>query len=165
MNENAVSKINGNTGKNNKKTDSNFSENEGVELALDLVNRTRHCLVGTNGEDGFPNIKTMTNRKHEGLKRIWFKTETLSRRVQQLRRDNNACVYFLDSKVAQGLMLLGNMEILQDVKSKKLIWTEEDNIFNPIGVEDPEILVLCFTAVRGNFVDARQNKGLTFEIE
>lgn len=155
------------TGKANgssTKLNSEFTEEEGKDLSLDLINRIRHCQVGTNGEDGFPNIKTMSNRKHEGLKRIWFKTETSSRKVQQLRRDNSACVYLLDSKAARGLMLLGHMEILQDVKSKQLIWTENDNKYNPLGVEDPEISVLCFTAKRGNFVDAMQNKGLTFEL-
>jgi len=142
-----------------------FTNQEAIDLALDILDGARHCQVGTNGEDGFPNIKTMTNRKHEGLKKIWFNTDTSSMRVQQLKKDNKACVYCLDTKLSRGLMLVGNIEMLQDVESKRMLWTEGDEVFRPLGVDDPEYTVLCFTAKRGNIVDAMKNQGKTFEIE
>ena len=47
----------------NKMTD------EVVSLALGIIEKVRHCMVGTNGEDGYPYIKVMTNRKHDGIKK------------------------------------------------------------------------------------------------
>jgi len=142
-----------------------MDKQEAINQALEIIEKSRNCLLGTNGDDGYPNIKAMTNRKHEGIKRIWFNTDTSSRRVQQLRKDSKACVYYLDAELGRGLMLVGNIEILQDVESKKMLWTEGDEIFRPLGVEDPEYTVLRFTAKQGNLVDALKNDDATFDVE
>ena len=68
-------------------------EKEAMSQGLELVEKSAVCMLGTNGDDGFPNIKAMLSLKHKGLKKFWFSTNTSSRRVQQLRRDNRACVY------------------------------------------------------------------------
>ena len=142
-----------------------LTRQEAISQALNIVEKAHLCQVGTNGEDGFPNIKTMTNRKHEGFHTLWFATDTSSMRVQQLRKDNRACVYCLDKELSRGLALIGTMEILQDVESKRMLWIKGEEKYRPLGVDDPEYSVLRFTAIRANVVDAMQNKGLTFEIE
>ena len=147
------------------KKDPFLTRQEAISQALALLESARHFLVGTNAEDGFPNIKTMSNRRHEGLKTIWFQTDASSNRVQQLRKDNRACVYGLDSKLGRGVMLVGTMEILHDLDSKKMIWKEGEKKYYPMGVDDPEYTILRFTTKKANVVDAMQNKGLTFEIE
>jgi general stress protein 26 len=147
------------------KENSLVTREEAVSLARDVLNNTRHCLVGTNGEDGYPNIKTMSNRRHEGIKTIWFATDTSSMRVQQLKKDNRACVYCLDAEHSRALMLVGDMEILKDIESKKMLWRKGEGKYRPLGVEDPDYSVLRFTAKWANFVDLMENKGLTFEIE
>ena len=108
-------------------------------------------MLGTNGEYGYPNIKAMLNLKHEGLKKIWFSTNTSSQRVQQLRKDNRACVYYVDEKNFKGLMLVGTIEILQDIESKKMLWSEGAEVYYPLGVADPDYSVLCFTSETANF--------------
>ena len=164
MSDKSVRESTGNSSR--VKEHSVVTREEAVSLALDVLNNARHCLVGTNGEDGYPNIKTMSNRKRDGVKTIWFATDTSSMRVQQLKKDSRACVYCLDAEHSRGLMLVGDMEILQDLESKKMLWRKgEEEEFRPLGVEDPEYTVLRFAAKRANFVDAMANKGLTFEIE
>ena len=143
----------------NKMTD------EVVSLALGIIEKVRHCMVGTNGEDGYPYIKVMTNRKHDGIKKNWFSTDTSSRRIQQVKRDSKSSVYCLDVEHSRGLILLGKIEILHDLESKKMLWREGDEKYRPLGVEDPENSVLCFTAIQGNFVDAMKNLNITFDIE
>jgi general stress protein 26 len=140
-----------------------MNRQEAITQGLKLVEDSIICMLGTNGEDGFPNIKGMMNLKHEGLKNIWFSTNTSSRRVQQLKKDNRACVYHVDEKHFRGLMLVGTIEILQDIESRKMLWTEGAEIYYPLGLEDPDYSVLCFTAKRGNYYHALKN--ITFEIE
>jgi general stress protein 26 len=48
-------------------------------------------------------------------------------------------------------MLKGKMEILQDAKSKKMIWKEGDEMYYPKGVSDPDFCVLKFTAQEGRY--------------
>jgi len=140
-----------------------MTEQEAVSQGLELVDKSKMCLVGTNGDNGFPNIKAMFSLKHQGLRHVWFSTNTSSKRVQQLKRDNRACVYYVDEKNFKGLMLTGNMEILQDLKSRKMLWSEGNERYYPLGVTDPDYSVLRFTAKSGNFYHRLSN--VNFEIE
>jgi general stress protein 26 len=89
-----------------------MDKREAMAEGLQLIERSTICLLGTNGEEGFPNIKAMMNAKHEGMNKIWFSTNTHSRRVRQLRNDNRACIYYVDDKDFKGLMLTGTIQIL-----------------------------------------------------
>ena len=140
-----------------------MDKQEAIAEGLQLVERSTICLLGTNGEDGFPNIKAMMNAKHEGMSKIWFSTNTHSKRVQQLKKDDRACVYYVDDKDFKGLMLTGTIQILQDLKSRRMLWNDGDERYYPLGVEDPDYSVLCSTAHKGNYYHRLKN--ITFEIE
>jgi general stress protein 26 len=140
-----------------------MDKQEAMAEGLQLIERSKICLLGTNGEEGFPNIKAVMNAKHEGMNRIWFSTNTSSRRVQQLRKDNRACVYYVDDQDFKGLMLTGTIQILQDLKSRQMLWADGDERYYPLGVEDPDYSVLLFTARKGNYYHKLKN--MTFEIE
>ena len=101
-----------------------MQQEEAIREALSLANRSGIAMLGTNGDDGYPNIKAMFKTENEDLKVIWFSTNTSSRRVAQLNRDSRACVYFVDFDQVKGLMLVGNAEVLQDTESKKWLWHE-----------------------------------------
>jgi general stress protein 26 len=146
-----------------KKIDISMNEHEALSEGLKLVEHSKICLLGTNGDDGFPNIKAMMNLKHDGLKKIWFSTNTSSKRVGQLRRDNRACVYYVDENSFRGLMLVGTVEILQDRNSRKMLWTNGAEVYYPLGIDDPDYSVLRFTAKQGNYYHGLKN--ITFEIE
>ncbi len=140
-----------------------MDKQEAIIQSLEMVDKSAVCMVGTIAEDGFPNIKSMFNLKHDGFKRFWFSTNTSSRRVRQLKKDNRGCVYLLDEKLHKGLMLVGTIEILQDIESKKLLWTEKSEKYYPLGLEDPDYTVLCFTAEQGNYYHDITN--IDFEIK
>ena len=140
-----------------------MDKQEAMAEGLQLVERSKICLLGTNGEDGFPNIKAMMNAKHEGMNRIWLSTNTSSRRVQQLKKDNRACVYYVDDEDFKGLMLTGTIQIIQDLKSRQMLWADGDERYYPLGPEDPDYTVFCFAARKGNYYHKLKN--VDFEIE
>ena len=78
--------------------------------------------MGTNGDDGYPNIKAMIKMENEDLKTVWFSSNTSSKRVAQLARDPKVCVYFIDFEQWKGLMLVGRVELLQDQESRQRLW-------------------------------------------
>lgn len=59
-------------------------------------------------------------------------------------------------------MLVGTIEILQDLESKEMLWFDGAERYYPLGVEDPDYSVLCFTARQGDYYLAGK---VTFEIE
>lgn len=143
-------------------------QEEAMREALSLVNRSKFVMLGTNGDNGYPNIKAMFNMntiqkiETEYMKTIWFSTNTSSKRVAQLNRDPRACVYFVDFDQVKGLMLVGDIEVLQDIESRQLLWNEDSEKYYRLGVTDPDYTVLRFTARWGNYYHALSN--VTFEL-
>lgn len=134
-----------------------------MKSALDLVERSRCVMVGSQGPDGYPNIKAMFNAEHEGLATFLLSTNTSSRRVMQFRDDSHACLYFVDPERVCGLMLIGDMDVLEDLESKQRLWQEGCERYYPQGVTDPDYCVLRFTARSANWYHGLKNT--TFAIE
>jgi general stress protein 26 len=112
-----------------------------------LIDHQSTAFIGSVDGDGFPNMKAMlAPRNREGLKTLWFTTNTSSRRVAQYRKNPKSSVYFCDQRYFRGVMLRGSMEVLEDPASKQLIWREGDEQYYPGGVTDPDYCVLKFTA-------------------
>ena len=88
---------------------------------LELIQRSKIAMIGSLDEDGYPNIKAMLNLRSQGLKTIWFSTNTSSKRVQQIRRDSRASVYYVDQDNFEGLLLIGRMEVCIDEESRKAL--------------------------------------------
>jgi len=134
---------------------------EALAASLALVERSPLALLGTNSTEGYPHIKALLNMEHTGLNTVWFSTNTSSRRVAQLRRDPRASVYFLDNQTWEGLLLVGNVEILQDAAARERLWRPGYEQYYPQGVTDPDYSVLRFTAQWGNYYHALANVTFT----
>ncbi|MCL5280120.1 MAG: pyridoxamine 5'-phosphate oxidase family protein [Planctomycetes bacterium] len=139
-----------------------MQKEEAIREALALANRSGIAMLGTNGDEGYPNIKAMIKMENQGLNRIWFSTNTSSKRVSQLARNAKACIYFVDSEQWMGLMLVGEIEVLQDRESRQRLWREGFEKYYPAGVTDPDYCVLRFTAQQGNYYHALSS--VTFEL-
>ena len=135
---------------------------QAIQDALALANDATIAMLGTNGNDGYPNIKAMIKMENEGLKTIWFSTNTSSKRITQLKRDSKVCVYFVDMDQWKGLMLVGTVEVLQDMESRQRLWRPGYEKYYPLGIADPDYSVLRFTAQRGNYYHALAN--VSFEV-
>jgi len=134
-----------------------------INESNELVENSKIVMVGTNGENGYPNIKAMMRLKHDGLKKFWLSTNTSTKRVQALKKDNKVCLYFVDEDKFAGLMLVGTIEILQDRTSKEMLWSDGCEIYYPLGIDDPDYSVFCFTTEWGNYY--RHLKNVNFKVE
>ena len=117
-----------------------------------LIDKSAVSLIGSVDDAGFPNTKAMLPpRKREGIKCLYFTTNTSSLRVKQYTANHKACVYFFDKRFYRGVMLKGDMAVLQDAKTKKMIWRDGDELYYPKGVTDPDYCALKFTAHSGRY--------------
>ena len=139
-----------------------MEKEQAIQDALALAKDAAIAMLGTNGDDGYPNIKAMIKMENEGLKNIWFSTNTSSKRISQLKRDSKVCVYFVDMDQWKGLMLVGTIEALQDMESRQRLWRPGYEKYYPLGVADPDYSVLRFTAQWGNYYHALAN--VSFEV-
>ncbi|MCL2474733.1 MAG: pyridoxamine 5'-phosphate oxidase family protein [Chloroflexi bacterium] len=117
-----------------------------------IIDKEATSFIGSIDQEGFPNTKAMMRpRYRNGIKEIYFSTNTSSKRVAQYRQNVKACTYFCDRRFFRGVMLIGTMEVLEDTKSKELIWQDGDTTYYPLGVTDPDYCVLKFTTIKGRY--------------
>ena len=117
-----------------------------------LIDQANTSIISSIDENGYPNTKAMLKVRHrEGIKQLYFSTNTSSRRVGQYQANPKACVYFYDRRFFRGVMLIGTMTVLQDESSRKMIWQTGDRLYYPKGINDPDYSVLKFTAVKGRY--------------
>lgn len=117
-----------------------------------LIDKVNVSIISSVDSNGFPNTKGMlTPRKREGIKYIYFTTNTSSMRVAQYKTNPKAYVYFYDKRFFRGVMLKGTMKVLEDSESKEMIWQTGDEMYYPKGVTDPDYCVLKLTAGNGRF--------------
>lgn len=104
-----------------------------------LIDRAGVSIISSVDENGFPNARAMLPpRKREGIKEFYFTTNISSMRVKYYLENCKARIYFFDKRLYRSVMLKGTMEILQDSKTKKMIWHEGDEMYYPEGVTDPD---------------------------
>ncbi len=102
--------------------------------------------------DGFPITKAMLRpRERNGIKEIWFSTNTSSNKVRFFKENNKASVYFVDRRFFRGVSLVGTVEVLETPEAKERLWQIGDKMCYKKGVTDPDYCVLKFTAVKGRY--------------
>ena len=129
-----------------------------------MIDKISISIISSVDDVGFPNTKAMLPpRKREGIKHFYFTTNTSSMRVGQYNNNDKACIYFFDKRFYRGVMLKGTMKVLEDEKSKEMIWQDGDEMYYSKGVSDPDYCVLKFTAQNGRYYS--NFKSENFEIE
>lgn len=129
-----------------------------------IIDNAGVSLISSVDEEGFPNSKAMLPpRKRNGLKTFYFTTNTSSMRVKQYIANPKACIYFFDKRFFKGVMLKGEMEVLTDAKTKRMIWREGDTLYYSKGVTDSDYCVLKFTACSGRFYSNFSSKDFSLK--
>ena len=117
-----------------------------------MIDKSGTSFVSYVDEDGYPITKAMLKpRKRNGIKEIWFSTNTSSDKVRYFRKNNKASIYFIDKRYFRGLSLIGTIEVLETTEAKEMIWQTGDEMFYKEGVSDPDYCVLKFTAHKGRY--------------
>lgn len=131
-----------------------------------FINKRKVSFIGSVDENGFPNIKAMLKpRHHNGLKEFYFSTNTSAMRTRQYLQNPNASIYFYRKGLIkyEGVMLIGEMEVLTDQATKNRLWRKGDILFYKGGRTDPDYCVLKFTAKSGKYYCDLKSE--SFEVE
>jgi Uncharacterized stress protein (general stress protein 26) len=126
-------------------------ENSGTkETAESVISKQKIVYLGSVNENGFPEIRAMlAPRKREGIRTFYLTTNTSSSKISQFLNNSKASLYFCNELFFKGVLLTGEIQVLQDEGSKEMIWRKGDTKYYPGGVTDPDYCVLKFTAQSG----------------
>ena len=127
-----------------------------------MIDKANTSFIAYVDDNGYPVTKAMLKpREREGIKTIWFSTNTSSQKVSCFKKNPKASVYFIDRRFFRGISLMGTMEVLETAEAKESIWRKGDTMYYKGGVTDPDYCVLKFTAVRGRYYSNFKSEDFT----
>jgi general stress protein 26 len=135
-----------------------LTKREVIEKASRILETAKCVYMATNGETGHPNLRALLPARVEGAKALWFVADEESSKVQELIRDDKAAIYVPAARGTGEARFWGNVEILEDIASKKKVWSDEAAAHFPQGIESPNIRVLRFKVSNGIYADKNGQK-------
>lgn len=124
------------------------------------------CLSTVNA-NGVPETRAMINLGNPTLFpdlrnfftgdfAAYFSTNTSSEKMSQLAPGKMSSVYYFDPKTIEGLLIVGELEIVEDKKTKAGFWQEGWMMYYKGGVDDPDYTLLrlaprSYKYYNGNF--------------
>ena len=92
-----------------------------------MIDKVKVSFISYIDDDGYPVTKAMLKpRKRNGIKEIWFSTNTSSNKVKCFKKNSKASLYFVDQRFFRGVSLIGNIEVLETFEEKEEIGQEGD---------------------------------------
>jgi len=115
--------------------------NMGVGVTLSLIDH-----------EGYPTTSTLSISKADGIRQITFGGALDSNKAKRAKENSHACVCIFDDDYESGayynITLVGDIEVVTDMKTKKETWYSGLEEHFPKGVDDPNYCVLKFTTKR-----------------
>lgn len=125
---------------------------------IDLIRFSKYCNLSVINEDGYPRIIMMALVRYDDIENIWLVTSKSSQKYIQLKKQPRVGLLF--SQNTNYVTLIGEMDILEDQKTKNDLWTPALEKYFPLGMTDPDYLVLKF---RTKLITAGINFSTYFE--
>jgi general stress protein 26 len=133
-----------------------MNTNEARRSSLELMKTAEAAYVTTVNPDGFPQTRAMFNlrrkeqfpglteffTKHEDDYTVYFTTNTSSPKLTHIRQNPKVAVYYCKADEFRGLLLSGEMEVVEDSAIKEAIWQKGWEMYYPGGPHDPDHTVL-----------------------
>ena len=143
-----------------------MTTNEDIRTrSLRLIEETKSACLTTVGSDGYPQSRAFSNLRYKTDFPVladffltqdeefiqYIVTDTSSHKMKDIHSNTKVSIYFCDADAWHGLMLGGDIEIIDDPAIKQALWQEDWGRFYSGGPEDQEYTVLCLrpTTARG----------------
>jgi len=113
--------------------------------------------------EGYPTTSAITIAKADGIRQITFGGSLDSNKAKRAKENSRASVCVFDDDYEGGayynITLVGDIEVVTDVETKKETWYQGLEAHFENGVDDPNYCVLKFTTKRYNlWVDMEEDE-------
>lgn len=104
-----------------------LSRAELIAAAREIMAGQQYCALITQDEAGRSQVRTMNPFPPEEDMTVWIATSTLTRKVQQMRRDPRVTLYYANHAQATGYVAITGRAVLVDdraemIKRKRAYW-------------------------------------------
>lgn len=116
---------------------------------LDVISGCDVAQFCTFGLVNYPETRTIANMLNKNKDNIedltlYFFTNKYSHKIEQIKNNNNVCLYYYNLKTRHSMTLFGNVKIIFDQNEKEKFWTDELFKFDYTGKSDESYCVIKF---------------------
>lgn len=139
------------------------------EAARALAARTRFVTCSTIDENGGPDTRLLFNLSRMRKKALTegparcerpfmtlLGTNTSSRKIAHIRRDNRVCLYYADQKTFEGLSVKGRLEEVLDAGIRRAVWTPAWEMYYYGGLDGGDFSLLRFIPEQARYYHGLQ---------
>jgi len=107
------------------------TKTELIKAAKEIMNSTGTCAFITQDKKGISRVRMMDPFPPEENLTVWFGTNPKSRKVSQIKNNDNVTVYYRDKDDSGYVMISGKAVLVNDKKSKDTYWKKTWKSFYP----------------------------------
>jgi general stress protein 26 len=102
-----------------------------MTAAREIMTAAGTCALITLDENNIPMVRAMSPFLPENDFTVWFGTNPKSRKVNQIKRNPNVTLYYLDKDASGYVVVHGTAQLVDDQKEKEKHWKAEWDAFYP----------------------------------
>ena len=135
------------------------------KLSLELMETSKAVYLTTIDSEGYPITRAMFNLRNKeqfpefseffsGLDiefEIFISTNTSSSKTEHIKNNPKICVYFCDPEDFKGVMLGGEVEVIDDMEVKRKVWLDWWTKYYLKGLDDPDYTLLRLSPKTAQF--------------
>ena len=102
-----------------------------INAAREIMDAAGTCALITLNEKDLPMVRVMDPFLPESDFTVWFGTNPESRKVNEIKKNPNVTLYYLDSDSSGYVVIHGLAQLIDDLKEKEMRWKVEWEAFYP----------------------------------
>jgi general stress protein 26 len=117
------------------------------EIAIEVIRASEVAFVSTINFDNFPETRALINILNKELDEkleIYFVSDINSPKIEQLKRNSRASLYYYASEIMKNMILFGDLKIVTEKSLKDKLWQDSFLEYYKDGKDDKSYCVLKF---------------------
>jgi len=123
-----------------------------VAAAIDIVQKAHYCTFITIAEDGQPQARIVDPIVPDATFTIWFATNPLTRKVNQVRRNPKVTMLCFDASTSSYVTVVGRGDLVTDAVEKQRHWKTDWAGIYPKGAANDEFMLIRISPARVEIV-------------
>ena len=123
-----------------------------ITAARDIIQKAHYCTFVTIGDDGQPQARIVDPIAPDASFTIWFATNPLTRKVNQVRRNPKVTLLCFDTSTSSYVTVLGRGDLVTDAAEKRRHWKADWARIYPKGADNDEFMLVRITPARVEIV-------------
>ena len=123
-----------------------------IAAATDVIQKAHYCTFVTLAEDGQPQARIVDPIAPDASFTIWFATNPLTRKVNQVRRNPKVTLLCFDTSTSSYVSVMGRGDLVTDRVEKQRHWKADWASIYPKGSGSDEFMLIRITPARVEIV-------------